>query len=192
MKLEALKSRLFFTAQDVARAAGIALPSAHVLCSRYTRAGIFLRLKKNVYVIRDAWDRFDLVDVLKIANYLQVPSYVSFTTALSFYGITTQVQRNWIECAATKRSTTIQAGGVTFRYHKLQKTLFFGFSREDGLFIAAPEKAFLDATYLEVLGSSAVDRHAMDPEKLDQGRLRDLLKAYPNKFKGKMAEICGI
>jgi predicted transcriptional regulator of viral defense system len=192
MKLETLKSRLFFTARDVARAAGITLPSAHVLCSRYTRAGIFLRLKKNVYVIRDAWDRFDLVDVLKIANYLQVPSYVSFTTALSFYGITTQVQRNWIECAAAKRSTTIQAGGVTFRYHKLQETLFFGFSRENGLFIAAPEKALLDAAYLEVLGSSAVDRNAVDPEKLDQARLRDLLKAYPNKFIRKMAEICGI
>ena len=107
MKLEKLKNRLFFTAQDVAEAAGIALPSAHVLCSRYARTGVFLRLKNNFYVLRDDWDRFDLIDMLKIANYLQVPSYVSFTTALSFYGITTQVQRDWIECAATRRSKTI-------------------------------------------------------------------------------------
>jgi len=192
MKLEKLKNRLFFTAQDAAQAAGITLPSAHVLCSRYTRAGIFLRLKKNFYVIRNAWERFDRTDMLKIANYLQVPSYVSFTTALSFYGITTQVQRDWIECAATKRSTTIQAGGVTFRYHKLQKALFFGFSRKDDLFIAAPEKAVLDAAYLEVLGSGAVDWHAVDLGKVDQGRLRELLNAYPNKIKRKMAETCGI
>ena len=191
MKLEKLKNRLFFTAQDVAQAAGITLPSAHVLCSRYTRAGIFLRLKKNFYVIRDAWNRFDHTDVLKISNYLQVPSYVSFTTALSFYEITTQVQRNWIECAATKRSTTIQAGGVTFRYHKLQKDLFFGFSRENGLFIAAPEKAVLDSAYLEVLGSNAVDWNAVDLDKVDRRRLRKLLKAYPDKFKRKMAETCG-
>jgi len=192
MKLEKLKSRLFFTVQDVAQAAGITLPSAHVLCSRYTRAGTFLRLKKNFYVLRDTWDRFDLVDVLKIANYIQVPSYVSFTTALSFYGITTQVQRNWIECAATKRSTTIQTGDVTFRYHKLQEALFFGFSRANGLFVAAPEKAVLDAAYLEVLGSGAVDWHAVDLEKVDHGRLREFLKNYPNKFQGKIAEICGI
>jgi predicted transcriptional regulator of viral defense system len=192
MKLEKLKNRLFFTAQDVAQAAGITLPSAHVLCSRNTRAGIFLRLKKNFYVIRDAWNRLDHTDVLKISNYLQVPSYVSFTTALSFYEITTQVQRNWIECAATKRSTTIQAGGVTFRYHKLQKDLFFGFSRENGLFIAAPEKAVLDSAYLEVLGSNAVDWNAVDLDKMDRRRLRKLLKAYPNKFRAKMAETCEI
>lgn len=192
MKLEKLKNRLFFTAQDVAQAAGITLPSAHVLCSRYTRAGIFLRLKKNFYVIRDAWNRLDHTDVLKISNYLQVPSYVSFTTALSFYEITTQVQRNWIECAATKRSTTIQAGGVTFQYHKLQKALFFGFSRENGLFIAAPEKAVLDSAYLEVLGSNTVDWNAVDLDKVDRGRLRKLLKAYPDKFRWKMAETCGI
>ncbi len=192
MRLEKLKNRLFFTAQDVAEAAGIALPSAHVLCSRYTRAGIFLRLKKNVYVLRDDWERFDLIAMMKIANYLQVPSYVSFTTALSFYGITTQVQRDWIECAATRRSTTIQAGGMTFRYHKLQKALFFGFSRKNGLFIADPEKAVLDAAYLEVLGSDAVDWNAVDLEKVDQRRLRELLNAYPKKYKGKMAETCGI
>lgn len=192
MKLEKLKNRLFFTAQDVAQAAGITLPSAHVLCSRYTRAGIFLRLKKNFYVIRDAWNRLDHTDVLKISNYLQVPSYVSFTTALSFYEITTQVQRNWIECAATKRSTTIQAGGVTFRYHKLQNALFFGFSRKNGLFIAAPEKAVLDSAYLEVLGSSAVDWNAVELDTVDRGRLEKLLKAYPDKFKRKMAETCGI
>lgn len=192
MKLEKLKSRLFFTAQDVAQAAGITLPSAHVLCSRYTRAGIFLRLKKNVYVIRDDWERFDRTDMLKIANYLQVPSYVSFTTALSFYGITTQVQRDWIECAATRRTTTILAGGVTFRYHKLQKALFFGFSRKNGLFIADAQKAVLDAAYLQALGGGAIDWDAVDLGKVNQRRLRELLDAYPNKIKWKMAETCGI
>jgi len=192
MNLEKLKNKLFFTAQDVAEAAGIKLPSAHVLCSRYTRTGIFIRLKKNFYVIRNNWNRFDLEDMLKIANYLQVPSYISFTTALSFYGITTQVQRDWIECAATRRSTTIQAGGVTFRYHKLQKTLFFGFTRESGLFMAAPEKALLDAAYLEALGTGAMDWNAVDLEKVDKGHIKKLLKAYPVKYKGKMAETCGI
>jgi predicted transcriptional regulator of viral defense system len=192
MNLEKLKSRLFFTAQDVAEATKIALPSAHVLCSRYTRAGRFLRLKNNFYVLWDNWDRFDPTDMLKIANYLQVPSYVSFTTALSFYGITTQVQRDWIECAATRRSTSIQAGGVTFRYHKLQQALFSGFFREKGLFIAAPEKAVLDAAYLQALGKSTIDWNALDMGKTDQGRLRKLLNIYPDKYKNKMAETCGI
>lgn len=81
---------------------------------------------------------------------------------------------------------------MTFRYHKLQKALFFGFSREDGLFIAAPEKAVLDAAYLEVLGCGAVDWHAVDLRKVDPGRLRELLDAYPEKIRGKMAETCGI
>ena len=81
---------------------------------------------------------------------------------------------------------------MTFQYRKLQEALFFGFSRENGIFVAAPEKAVLDAAYLQALGIGAVDWNAVDLEKVDQERLREFLKAYPNKYKRKMAETCGI
>jgi hypothetical protein len=43
-----------------------------------------------------------------------------------------------------------------------------------------------------MLGRGAVDWNAVDLDKVDRGRLRKLLKAYPDKFRGKMAETCGI
>jgi predicted transcriptional regulator of viral defense system len=48
--LNYLSNRLFFSVDDLAQAAGIKNESAQVLCSRYVKNGIFLRLKKNVRI----------------------------------------------------------------------------------------------------------------------------------------------
>lgn len=192
MDIAALKQKLFFTVEDVAATAGLTLPSAHVLCSRYTRKGIFLRLKKNFYVLGDNWERYGSGELLKIANFLQVPSYISCTTAVAFHGLTTQVQRNWFECIATRRSTTIEARGTTFIYHKFQKRLFFGFSRQNGIFIAAPEKAVLDATYLEARGLGAIDWDAVSLDQLDWRQMQRWMEPFPDRFKRKMEKKCRI
>jgi predicted transcriptional regulator of viral defense system len=192
MKIDALKNKLFFTVQNVAEASGTTISSAHVLCSRYTKKGIFLRLKKNFYVLRDNWDRFETNDFLRLGNYLQVPSYASCSTALLFHGISTQVQQNWFEFIGTRRTTTVESNGTTFLYHKIQKSLFFGFERNEGIFVAQAEKAVLDAAYLEVLGRSALDWNAVAFSQLDTARLTELAQAFPERLKGAIFEKCGI
>lgn len=192
MKLTSLKDKLFFTVHDVAAATGTSLPSAHVLCSRYVKSGIFVRIKKNFYVVADTWDRYAFLDFLKIANFIQVPSYISFTTALAFYGLTTQIQRNWYESVATRRSNSFETRGTKFIYHKFACPLYFGYERRDNVFIALPEKAVLDCAYLEVLGLGATDWDALSLEKLDTFRIRRWIEPFPNQFKQKMAEKCRI
>ena len=192
MDLAPLKQKLFFTVQDVATAAGTTLSSAHVLCSRYTRKSIFLRIKKNFYVLADNWDRYGTEEFFKIANFLMVPSYVSCTTALAFHGYSTQVQRNWFECVATRRSIDIEAHGATFIYHKFQKRLFFGFERRNGIFIATPEKAVLDAAYMEALGLSATDWDALSLGGMDKLRIERWAASFPSRFKRKLLQKCGI
>jgi hypothetical protein len=57
--------------------------------------------------------------------------YVSCVTALSFYGITTQVQRDWYDNISVKRSIRFEAEGVAFNYYKFKKEYYFGFEVRD-------------------------------------------------------------
>ncbi len=190
--LALLKNKLFFTVQDVAAAKGSGLASAYVLCSRYVQRGYFIRVKRDFYVHADTWNRYGFLDFLKLANFLQVPSYISFTTALEYHGLTTQVQRNWYECVTTRRSNSFAPLGVTFLYHKLNDRLYFGYERIDGIFVAAPEKAVLDSAYLEVRGVNATDWDAVSFDKMDKDRMREWIVPFPNQFKRKIAEKCKI
>ncbi|RLB80331.1 MAG: hypothetical protein DRH24_10820 [Deltaproteobacteria bacterium] len=114
--LNYLSNKLFFSVDNLAEAACIKKESAQVLCSRYVKNETFLRLKKNFYVLAGIWPRYNREDYFKIANYLQVPSYISCVTALSFYGITTQVQRDWYDSISVKRSIRFEVEGITFNY----------------------------------------------------------------------------
>jgi hypothetical protein len=114
-----------------------------------------------------------------VANFLQVPSYVSFQTALAHHEVTTQVQRDYIESAALKRSRRLEIQGVAFCYHRLQPSLYFGFERRNGVFVATKEKAFLDAAYLHSFGRYGLDFSALDTDRLDKAQLGQMLAAFP-------------
>jgi len=109
---EKLKEKLFFSTEDVANAAGGTGESANVLCSRYGKKGTFIKLKKNFYILEQIWERYTQLEFFKIANFLQVPSYISCMSALSYYGITTQIQRDWYESISLRRSAKFEAKGL--------------------------------------------------------------------------------
>lgn len=185
-----LKNRLYFTIDDLADILAIKPESTRVLCSRYAANGLFVRLKNNFYVLRSRWEGLRQEDFLKISNFLQVPSYVSFMAALSFYELTTQVRRSFFESACLKRSVEFQAGGAVFNYYKLKKEYYFGFIKTGGIFIATPEKAFVDSVYLYALGKYRVDFSSLDLKSLDMGVVRKILRVFPQKTKKTAKKIC--
>jgi predicted transcriptional regulator of viral defense system len=187
-----LKKNLFFTTEDVARKFGITRASAHVLCSRQVKNGSFIRLKKNFYVLEDRWPYLERQDLFVIANYLQVPSYLSCTTALVYHGLTTQVPRDWYESVSLKRSIQYSAGGVTFSYFKLKKDCYFGFTKIGPFFMAQKEKAFLDACHLCAHGRYALDWSALDKDRLDTGNLKALMKSFPYRTRSMVKKLCRI
>ncbi|OIP39976.1 MAG: hypothetical protein AUK25_08865 [Desulfobacteraceae bacterium CG2_30_51_40] len=191
-RLSSLKERLFFTARDVAYIYNIALPSAHVLCSRYMKDGVFIRLKKDFYVLDSNLERYGEKDFFSIANMLQAPSYISLMTALCFYEITTQVQPNWYESISQRRSTQFDRNEFAFKYHRIKSELYFGFVRSDTFFIAEAEKALLDAAYLVSLNRYSLDWNSLDTKFLDISRLKDLMTPFPDRVKKIIAERCRI
>ena len=181
MKLKALNriNKLYFGYEEIARAFDVSLSSAKVTASRYVRQGLLLRMKRNVYVRRDVWNAAGVAERFSLANLGQVPSYISLTSALEYYEITTQVQRDFFESVATKRTKEINLNGSIFRYAKIADDLYFGFRKESIYFIATPEKALLDAFYLMSYGRYSLDIPALDSAKLDRGEIKRLSKRFP-------------
>lgn len=181
MKLLELNSieKLYFGYEEIARVLHISGESAKVAASRYTRQGLLVRIKKNMYVLRSVWEGAGVEIKFALANLGQVPSYISLTTALVYYGITTQVQREFFESVAVKRTKEISIGEAVFRYVRIAGDLYFGFKKEKGFFIATPEKALLDGFYLMSFGRYAMDVVALDPTKLDGEELARLSSRFP-------------
>jgi hypothetical protein len=116
-----------------------------------------------------------------LANLGQSPSYISLMTALDYYEITTQMQRDFYESIAVKRTKEIFLNGTVFRYSRIAPELYFGFVKDKDFFIASPEKALLDAFYLMTFGRYALDISALDPEKLDFNEIKTLAGKFPLK-----------
>lgn len=175
--------KFYFGYPDIARALGISEASAKVSASRYVKLGVLVRIKRNMYMLREVWNAAGREEKFVIVNLGQAPSYISLMTALDYYEITTQVQRDFYESIALKRTKEIRADDSLFRYSKISSALYFGFKKEKNFFIAIPEKALLDAFYLMSYGRYALDISAVDAEKLDREEIRRLSKKFPPKTK---------
>jgi predicted transcriptional regulator of viral defense system len=136
-----------------------------------------------MYVLREVWNALRRAEKFLLVNLGQAPSYISLTTALDYYEITTQVQRDFFESVAVKRTKEIQVDGSVFRYSKIAGNLYFGFKKEKDFFIATPEKALVDAFYLMSYGRYALDVSALDSEKLNGDKIYRMSMEFPSKTK---------
>jgi predicted transcriptional regulator of viral defense system len=171
--------KLYFGYEEIARVLGISTASAKVTASRYAQKGLLVRMKKNLYVLREVWNAAGRAEKFMLANLGQSPSYISLSTALDYYEITTQMQRDYIESIAMKRTKEISIKGIVFRYTKISGNLYFGFKKEQNFFVATPEKALLDAFYLMSYGRYAIDISAIDAGKFDRQAIRRFSKKFP-------------
>lgn len=173
--------KLYFGYEDIARTLGISQNSAKVTAHRYVKQGMLVRIKRNIYLLKERWTNLDREQQFIIANILQVPSYISLTTALDYYEITTQMQRDFIESVAVKRTTRKEIEQTVFNYTKISNDVYRGFLKKQGVFIAEPEKAFLDAAYLMTLGRYNLDMPSIDFSKFDMEKIEHMAKSFPLK-----------
>ncbi len=180
-RLDALFDKTFFTTLDIANLLGCTLESARVFCSRYTKKEIFIKLRNGLYVLAIKWKNFTAEDIFKISAFLRVPSYISLATALSYYGITTQIQQNYFESITTKSTKQYEVNGLIFKYCKINEKLFNNYNKMDGFFISTKEKAFIDMVYLYSFGKYSFDKDAIDYSKLDKKTVFSLSEQFPKK-----------
>jgi predicted transcriptional regulator of viral defense system len=169
----------FFSLEDVAYVLGIQLASAAVVCSRYVKKGLLTRLKRGLYTRTEDLAHLGQIDLFRIANFLEVPSYISLMTAISYHGITTQVQRGFLESISIKRTRKFEVGQFAFHYMKVRPKLYRGFEKREEVFIALPEKALLDSFYLASIGRYSLDVSSLDLTSVNEEILADLSLQFP-------------
>lgn len=115
-----------------------------VLLNRLVERGLLVRVERNKYSLPGQ-------SVFSVASLLVFPSYVSFISAYSYYGLTAQIPSTvFIVCLRQRKEVFYE--GCRVRFVKFSRRRFFGYLREyvEGktVFIAEVEKAVLDSLLL--------------------------------------------
>ena len=168
--------KLIISIEDIAKALSINKESAKVTANRYVKNGSLFRIKRDFYITSNNYEKLTEKDLFQIANSIQVPSYISLTSALTYYNISTQQLREIIESISTKKTNSIKLKEINFKFILVKKNFYTGFTLENDIFIALPEKALADAIYLSSLGRYNCDFNAIDFGKLNKSEIDKYIK----------------
>ena len=150
--------------------------------SRLSSSGIIKKIERNKYILKDfSGSEF------KLANFIYEPSYVSFESALSYYGILSQFPYE-ITSVTIKQTKLKTIDDKQYGYYHLKKDLFWGYEKKDNYLIADKEKALADQLYFSIKGLKKINLDEYDLSLIDNRKLKSYLSKYPrsvdliNKF----------
>jgi predicted transcriptional regulator of viral defense system len=107
-----------------------------------TKKNILTRIKRNTYTLTEQLYE----NIFEIATAVVIPSYISFWTALSYYGFTEQ-QIQTIQLISTRQTQPLKLDSHTVQITTFQPREFFGYKRIDKFVIAEKEKALIDSLF---------------------------------------------
>ncbi len=132
---EELKKNKFiaFKIRDLSLLLNLSRTKAYNIVKALKRKQAIERIGKNFFALREMND-------IVIGQTIHYPSYLSFWSALNYYGFSDQTPKK-IFFATTKYAKEIN----NFKYVTLSKKRFFGYERIGELTIAEKEKAIIDS-----------------------------------------------
>lgn len=138
--------------------------------SRHKKRGNLSKLRRCLYSLAT-----NPPSLYLSANRIYRPSYISFETALSFYGLIPEVVYSFTS-ATPKTSQEFVALGNTFIYHSIKKEAFNGYLPQEIegniILMAEPEKALADYLYFVSLGKKKFNNRLF-LNNLNQDKLKD-------------------
>ena len=139
---------------------------------RLHRKKIVKRICRGFYA-----NPFNLPSIEEISGQIYFPSYISRESALSFYGILSQIPQ-MTTCVTLNLPRIFKTNFGVIEYRQIKKDFFCNFAKKEGYFIAEPQKALLDYLYFS--------RSEAREEKLSELSLRGFTKKklayYANKI----------
>lgn len=173
----------YFTVADLEKILSMKRDSLYVTLNRLVGSGVLIRLKRNIYQ-----PAFQSLELEKIANELYYPSYLSFESALSRYGILSQIPYT-LTFATTRRSKKFTLGTREVEYRQLKKEYFFGYILDNGIYIAEPEKALLDQVYMMSKGLMSSDMSEWSLVGLKKNKFLQYSRRFPKTLRTKTNEL---
>lgn len=149
-----------------------------IAAKRMVAKNLILKLSKGCYALNSEYNVYEL------ANLIVSPSYVSFNSALLFWGVCFQVSDTIQSVALLSCQKKIE--GRDYKYQAMKKELFFnleGVEIKNNISIASPERALLDLFYF---GATAnIDNW----EKINKTYLSNLAQNYPISVQKKIENL---
>lgn len=183
-ELEKFK-KAFYSISDLEKITGLTRNSLYVTLRRLVENGILERIGPGAY-------RFFTTppSVEQVASSLYIPNYLSFESALSRYGILTLIPYT-LTFATTRRTRRFTIEGRDVEFRQIKKDLFWGYEMAERIYIARPEKAFLDLIYLVSRGQDSIDLDEIDLKKLSISKLKEYAKKFPKYTREYLHNIRG-
>ena len=173
----------FYTIPDLEKITNLPRNSLYVALKRWETGEIIERVSQGIYIPMGA-----NVSLENVAAQLYIPNYLSFESALAKYGVLNLIP--YTLTFATTRKTkkyTLQKQETEFR--QISSELFFGYEMRNGIYIASPEKAFMDQIYFATRGKTTLDLDELDIKKLSIKTLKDLSNKFPTYVRSYLNDI---
>ncbi len=168
-----------FSGSEFGKLAKTSRTSAKFLLIRYTARGLLLRLKRDLYALKDA-----LPSEFAAANRIYRPSYISLESALSFYGLLTDVPYA-VTSVTPKPTREYEINGIRYIFRTIKKPAFTGYISAsihgETVWIAEREKAAADYLYFSAL-SKIKPNERIRFNKLNAGLLKKHVKNFKNPY----------
>jgi predicted transcriptional regulator of viral defense system len=163
----------------------------HRLVARLKSEGLIQEVERGKYLLLGLEPARVLSNPLFIASHLATPAYVSYWSALHFYGFTEQVPRTTF-VATTKKKRPLAYRGFRFQFVTVKPAKFFGYRREPvgdlPVVIADEAKAIVDSLdllhYAGGIGEVAQALQAALPEGVEVSTLIEYANRMGNKSLG--------
>jgi predicted transcriptional regulator of viral defense system len=139
---------------------------------RLLQVGLLVKIERDKYLLKGA-----KVHDFALANFIYQPSYISFESALNFYGILSQFPYE-VTSVTSKKTVKKTFESKVFVYNHIKMDLFWGYKKQDNFLIAFPEKALLDQLYLTAKGYKNISLDEYDLSRISTLRLKKYLRKY--------------
>jgi len=132
-----------FGVEELRRLSGWKKTRLHNTLFSLKQKKIIVKIKRDTYA-----QGKDLTEKLfEVSTAAVIPSYISFWTALSFYGFTEQ-QIKPVQVVSTKQHPELKFNSHTVEVTAVRPEKFYGYLRVNGFVIAEKEKALVDSLHM--------------------------------------------
>ena len=173
----------FYTIADLEKIAGLQRNSLYVALKRWVAGGIIERVAQGIYLPMGS-----VISIETLAAHLYLPNYLSFESVLAGHGILNLIPYT-ITFATSRKTKRYLFRNQEVEFRQIARDLFFGFEMRSGIYIASPEKAFLDEVYFLARGKAHLDFDEIDVKKLSIKTLKNYSKRFPPYVRSQMEEI---
>ena len=175
--------KAFFTLSDLEKITGLDRKSLYVSLNRWVKKGVLERGGRNLYIVAGEPVRLEAV-----AGQSYFPCYLSFESALSQFGVLNLVPYS-LSFATTRKTRSVTLLNRKVDYRHLKAELYFGFTHEQGFYVAEPEKALLDLVYFASFGKTAIPSEEMDLRSLSRQTLEEYARRFPPRVSAALKRL---